>query len=186
MSPAKLWGKTDAVMTDAATKNLSIEKSVANALRSDQIPYHLLHKSHTVETLSDHIPYHLLHKSHTVEPLDFSNLEALKKIENSVSQRYMLEWINSALKLFIWGKKATVEAGIEALLNHVTQDKSGRSCSLAIRFDSTCHREGVRKRIFLYLQCWFAKLRKAPASLLEALLVLRKLYNETEAINQWV
>ena len=101
MSPAKLWGKTDAVMTDAATKNLSIEKSVANALRSDQIPYHLLHKSHTVETLSDHIPYHLLHKSHTVEPLGFSNLEALKKIENSVSQRYMLEWINSALKLFI-------------------------------------------------------------------------------------
>ena len=51
MSPAKLWGKTDAVMTDAATKNLSIERHVANALRSDQIPYHLLHKSHTVETL---------------------------------------------------------------------------------------------------------------------------------------
>ena len=70
MSPAKLWGKTDAVMTDAATKNLSIERHVANALRSDQIPYHLLHESHTVETLSDHIPYHLLHKSHTVETLD--------------------------------------------------------------------------------------------------------------------
>ena len=30
-------------------KNLSIEKSIANALGSNQIHYHLLNKSHTIE-----------------------------------------------------------------------------------------------------------------------------------------
>ena len=63
VSPEKLWGKTDAVMTAAATKNLIIEKSLG----------------------TDHIPYHLLCKSHTVEALDRSNLEVLKQIENSVA-----------------------------------------------------------------------------------------------------
>ena len=41
----KTMGKTDAVITVAATRNLNIEKSVANALGSGFIPYHLLCKS---------------------------------------------------------------------------------------------------------------------------------------------
>lgn len=32
-------------------KNLSIEKSIANDLGSDQIHHHLLNKSHTIEAL---------------------------------------------------------------------------------------------------------------------------------------
>ena len=49
-----------------------------------------------------------------------------------------------------------------------------------------CHREGVVKIIFLYQQRRFAKLGKDTVSLLEALPALRKLLDETEAINQLV
>lgn len=84
-------------------KNLSIEKSIANDLGSDQIHHHLLNKSHT----------------------------------------------------------------IEALL-------------------STVYDNEVSKRISLYQQRRFAKLGKAWASLLKALLVLTKLLDETEGTNQLV
>ena len=134
MPPAKVWEKTDAVMTSAATKNLSIEKSVVNALGSD------------------HIPHHLLWKSHAVEALDRSNLKVLKQTENSVSQRET-ERINPTLKWFFRGKKTTVEAGIKALLNLVTHDKNGRFCSLADHFSNICQRAVVIKIIFLYQQC---------------------------------
>ena len=38
----KLWEKTDAIMTDAVTKNLKIEYGIAEALNSTHIPMHLL------------------------------------------------------------------------------------------------------------------------------------------------
>ena len=78
-----------------------------------------------------------------------------------------------------------MDAGIEALLDLVTHDKSDRSCSLADHFSSICQR-GVIKRISLYRQRRFAKLGKAAASLLEALPVLRKFLDETKATNQLV
>ena len=131
-------------------KNLSIEKSVDNTLDSDQILYHLLCKSHTVEAL------------------DWSNLEVLKQIENSVSQKESLERINPPLKSFFRRIKTTAEASIEALLNFVTHDKSGRPCSLANHFDSIC----VIKIIFLYRQ--------------HRLQSLQKLLDETESTNQLV
>ena len=37
-----LWNKINAIMTDAVTKNFSIESAVADALGSDHIPYHIL------------------------------------------------------------------------------------------------------------------------------------------------
>ena len=47
--PKMLWEKIDAIMTDAVTKNLKIEYTIAEALGSTHIPVHLLCKSHTVE-----------------------------------------------------------------------------------------------------------------------------------------
>ena len=49
VSACILWGKTDSVMTNAVTKNLSIEVDVSEHFGTDYKPYHLLCKSHTVE-----------------------------------------------------------------------------------------------------------------------------------------
>ena len=78
---------------------------------------------------STHRPYHLLCKPHTVEKLDVSNILVLSKVEAT-----------------------TVEAGIDALMTLVTNDKSGKTTLLADLFDMICEREGVMKRIFLFQQ----------------------------------
>ena len=46
--PSLFWENTDLVMTDAATKNLSIQELISEAFHSDHQPYHL-RKSHNVE-----------------------------------------------------------------------------------------------------------------------------------------
>ena len=48
-----------------------------------------------------------------------------------VKQQDVFEKINPSLRSFFRGKKALVEAGIEALLTLITHDKSGKSCSQA-------------------------------------------------------
>ena len=103
LQPKTLWEKVSAIMTDAVTKNLEIEETIAKALDS---------------------PHILLH-------LDKSTLEVLNEIEKSVKQQEIFEKINPALKSFFHGKKALVEAGIEALLSLITHDKSAKSCSQA-------------------------------------------------------
>lgn len=163
-----LWAKIDALMTDAVTKNLEIERTITKALNSD------------------HRPFHLLCKSHTVEALDKSNLEVLADIEKSVKQQEILEKINPALRSFFRGKKAIVEAGIEALLSLITHDKSAKSCSQADMFEHICEREGVNKRVFLYQQRRFAKLGKAASSVLQAKDILQMLVDEVEGTNQLV
>ena len=132
LQPKTLWEKVDAIMTDAVTKNLEIEETIAKALDSS------------------HIPLHLLCKSHTVEALDKSSLEVLNEIEKSVKQQEIFEKINPALKSFFHDKKALVEAGTETLLSLITHDKSAKSCPQADLFDFTCEREGVSKTVFLY------------------------------------
>ena len=97
ITPAMLWEKIDALMTDSVTKNLGIKDTVPEGLGST------------------HHPYHLLCKSHTVEALDRSSLEVLSKIEKSVSQQQTMEGNNPALKCFFRGKAAIVEAGIDAV-----------------------------------------------------------------------
>ena len=134
IEPVHLWEKEDAIMMDAVTKNLGIEETVSTTLGSS------------------HEPYHLLCKSHTVEALDRPNFEVLSKIEKSVKQQDVLEQINPSLKSIFRGKKALVEAGIEALLSLITHDKSGKSSSQADIFDHICEREQILKRVFLYQQ----------------------------------
>ena len=90
------------------------------------------------------------------------------------------------MKSFFLGKKALVQAGIEALLSLVTHDKFVKSCSQADLFDFICEREGVNKRVFLYQQRWFTKLGKAALLILEAKDVLQMLVDEVEGTNQLV
>ena len=163
-----LWEKIDALMTDAVTKNLEIEETIAKALDSD------------------HIPFHLLCKSHTVEALDKSSLDVLARVEKSVKQQEILEKINPALRSFFRDKKAIAEAGIEALLSLFTLDKSAKSCSQADLFEFICEREGVSKRVFLYQQRRFAKLGKAASSILQARDIMQMVVDEVEGTNQLV
>ena len=164
--PDQLWKQVDCLMTDAVTKNLEIEKTIAAALRLS------------------HIPLHLLCKSHTVEALDRSNLEVLARIEKDVNQQQILESINPRLRSFFRGKTAVVECGIDALLKLVTHNKSANSCSEADQFDRICEREHVRKRIFLYQQRRFAKLGKSASSILDAKDILQMLLDEVDSTNQ--
>ena len=167
-SQCALWENSDAIMTDAVTKNLKIEDIVSEELGTT------------------YKPMHLLCKSHTVEALDRSSLDVLYEIEKTVKQREILEGINPSLKSFFRGKKTTVEAGIEALLALVTHDKSGKSTSLANLFYHICERDGLVKRIFLYQQRRFAKLGKAAASLVKALPTLQKVIDEADHTNQLI
>ena len=104
-----MWEKVDLLMTNAVTKNLGIEDTIPNAFGSN---------CH---------PYHLLYKSHIVEELDCSNLNVLAEVEKSVKQQEIFEGINPSIKSFFHGN--LVEPGIEARLNLIMHDKSGRSCS---------------------------------------------------------
>ena len=97
-----------------------------------------------------------------------------------------MESINPALKSFFRGKTSVVEAGIEAILNLVTHDKSAKSSSQANLFEFICEREGAIKRIFLYQQRRFAKLGKAAASILNAFNILMMLLNEVDGSNQLI
>ena len=104
-----MWEKVDLLMTKAVTKNLGIEDTIPNAL------------------VSNHHPHHLWCKSHTVKALDRSNLSVLAEVEKSVKQQEIFEGINPSIKSFFHGN--LVEPGIEARLNLIMHDKSGRSCS---------------------------------------------------------
>ena len=166
--PSTLWENVDALMTDAVTKNLGIAQTISKTLQSS------------------HHPLHLLCKSHTVEAIDRSSLQVLSTIEKRVNQQQIFESINPALRSFFRGKKALVEAGIEALLTLITHDKSGKSCSQADLFDHICEREGVNKRVFLYQQRRFAKLGKAASSVFQAKDILQMLVDEVSGTNQLV
>ena len=160
----------DALLTDAASRNLKIEGMIVTSLESD------------------HEPVHLLCKSYSVEKLDASNLNVLSQVENSINQRHKLEDITPPLKSFFFfhGKKTTVEAGIDAWITLVSYNKPEKPCSQTDLFDFICELEGVRKYIFLYQQCRFAKLGKAAASVAQAYPMLKMLLDETTSTNQLV
>ena len=168
IEPVRLREKVDAIMTDAVTKNLGIEETVLTTLGSS------------------HQPYHLLCKSHTVEALDRSNLEVLSKTEKSVKQQDVLEQINPPMKTFFRGKKALIEAGIEALLSLITLGTSGKSSSQADLFDHICEKEQIHRRVFLYQQRRVVILGKAALCIRQAKDILQMLIIEVEGTNQLV
>ena len=57
---------------------------------------------------------------------------------------------------------------------------------MASLFDRICEREGETKRIFIYQEQRFAKLRKAAAGIVEAYPILRLLLDEITTTNQLI
>ena len=53
VTASNLWGKINAIMTDAVSKDLKIEDEVADVLQSRHVSYHILCKSHTCERQSN-------------------------------------------------------------------------------------------------------------------------------------
>ena len=109
VTPSLLWKNTCAFMTDAASKNLGVEKLVSQ------------------EFESDHVPHHLLCKSHTVEGIETSNIQILATLENSLKMRQGFEELNPNLKSWFRGEKAVFLAGIKCLINPILHDKSSHS-----------------------------------------------------------
>ena len=69
-------------MTDAVTKNLKIEYTIAEKLKSD------------------YIPIHVLCKSHTCEKFDACNVETLAELEAKVNLRQQIESMEPNLNFF--------------------------------------------------------------------------------------
>lgn len=97
-----LWEKTDHYMTDNVSQNLEVVSLVAEIMRSD------------------HKPNHLLCKSHMVKKLDNCNIDVLASIKTKVDLQEKMVAINPTLKPFFRGKEATVLSGIMTILKLVT------------------------------------------------------------------
>ena len=78
-----LWERIDSIMTDAVTKNLNIEKTIAEELNSD------------------YVPYHLLCKSHTCEKFDACNVQTLGDLEAKIKLREQIESREPPLKSYL-------------------------------------------------------------------------------------
>ena len=112
-----LWERIDAVMTDAVSKNLNVENSVADSLNSE------------------HVPYHILCKSHTCERLDEDNLSTLAALEERLNLRDLILKREPLLKSFLRGSKSIVYCALVALLKLVSHEGDGKTTSLADQFD---------------------------------------------------
>ena len=161
ISAKNLWEKIDNFMTDSVTKNLEVEKYVAEKLGSD------------------HIPHHILCKAHVVEKFDETNLKVLSNIEVQLQLRQKLECLNPSLKPFFRGKKAIVLAGITALTKLITHEKSGNNANLAEEFDRNLEQGSLTKHISLYKERRFTKLGYSAASILQALPQITQVLMET-------
>jgi hypothetical protein len=111
------WEKVDAVMTDAASKNLHVEVGV----------------SETLETA--HVPVHILCKSHVCEKLDECCNSVLKEAENKIELYDMLVKREPMLKSFLRTPKSIVASVvIPALMKLVSKGDDGKVISMADEF----------------------------------------------------
>ena len=159
VSAKDLWEKITAIMTNSVTKNLKIEDGVADVLKSNYRPYHLLCKFHPV--------------------LDRSNIEVLSTIENQLNFSEKLESIIPSVRSFLCGEKCVTVCGIKSILNLISHDKSASSTSQAFLFDFVLRRDNQVKHRSLYQERRFTKLGYSAASILDALPYLRILLNES-------
>ena len=100
-------------MTDSVSKNLEIEDGVADVLKSNYKPYHMLCKFHLVETF------------------DRSNIEVLSTIENQLNFKEKLESTNPSVRSFLCGEKCVAVCGIKSILNLISHYKSASSTNQA-------------------------------------------------------
>ena len=116
-SPAVLWEMLDGFMTDSVSKNLDVEKMVAEMLGSS------------------YWPEHFLCVSHTIEKFDIMCISVLVDIEKKISLRGKIESSYPELRSFFRGKQCIVQCAIVALCKLICPETSGRSSSLSDEFD---------------------------------------------------
>ena len=135
---------------------------------------------------SDHVPLHTLCKAHMVEALDRSNIEVLGQLDKKVGFREALESTNPAIKSFSRGEKAVAVSAIKSILKFVSHDKSATSSNQADLFDYILEREGKVKHLSLYQERRFTKLGYSCSSILDAILYIQMVVDETHLNNQHV
>ena len=155
VSAATLWERTNAIMTDAVSKNLKIEEGIAEQLDSN------------------HVPKHLLCKSHTVEELDNSNIRVLAAVEKACNFRQSIEGLHPGTKRFTRGSLSIVIMGINTIMNWISHHKSSLPTNVAEEFDIVCQEEGRTRTYTLYQQRRFAKLGYVAGAILEAIDLLQ-------------
>ena len=165
VTPSMLWEKVDAMMTDAAAKNLEVVKAVSEVLKSS------------------HLPYHLLCKSHTCERLDYDILSALIELENKINLRSAIVSKEQGLRSFLGCSKSVVEVALAALLKLVSRETDGKTISLREQFDCTLESEGIHKSLSLYKEKRFTKLGYLAGAVYDCLPYFRKILTETPLNN---
>ena len=160
-----LWEQIDAVMTDAVSKNLKIEKVVAEQLGSK------------------HVLYHLLCKSHVCERFDGDNLTTLAAIEDKIDLRVMIVKREPALKSFLRQKKSVVETALAALLKLVSHEGDGKTTSLAEQFDLILEEVGVYKSFSLYKEKRFTRIGYQAGAVYDCIPYLKQLLAQTPLNN---
>lgn len=113
LTPVQLWGRIDALMTDAVTKNLKIEDKVS------------------VQLNTTHVPLHFLCKSHICERLDAYNLATVSRL----GLKEMIVKREPALKSFLTSNKSVTETALIALLKLVSTEGDGKTVSLSDDFE---------------------------------------------------
>ena len=165
-TPAALWEKINALMTDSVAKNLHIEELVAATLNST------------------HIPFHLLCVSHTCEVFDRGNLRVLKDCEEKLKLRELLVARMPALKSFLQNNKSVVLVALEAMNKLVSND--GHKSSQWELFDKEVCDAGKTKKHSQFQERRFAKLGYTAATILYHLAEYQGLLEKTKANNQLV
>lgn len=136
-----IWQKIDSLMTDAAAKNLEIEKEISRRLNSD------------------HVPIHLLCNTHVCECFDKSCLICLNKMEG-IKELNMKEIILCRLpdlKSFLHGK-SVVQAAIEAFIK--ITEHSAKTAAIPDEFEKVLIENGRKRKFTAYKERRFGVLGK--------------------------
>ena len=163
--PAVLWEKLDGFMTDSVSKNLEVEKIVADKLGSN------------------YWPEHFLCVSHTIEKFDAMCINVLVDIEKKISLREKIESSHPELKSFFRGKQCIVQCAIVALCKLISPDTSGKSSSLSDEFDLLIEKKNRVKTVYMYQERRFTKLGTTAASIIDSLDLYQILLDETTRNN---
>ena len=165
-SAGSLWEKVDAVMTDAASKNLLVEARVSEMLKTA------------------YVPVHILCKSHVCEKLDECCQNVLKEIEHKIGLREILIKREPMLKSFLRTPKSIVASVvIPALLKLVAKGGDGKVTSMADEFSLILEENNVHKSFSLYKERRFTRLGHTAGALADCAPYFKRMLNETSKNN---
>lgn len=155
LSPVDIWESIDAIMTNAASKNLEIGKGVAKLLYPDKPPDEW------------HIPKHLLCKSHVCEKLEESCTKVCKALEQKLNIKEIIVKKQPPLKSFLNKSSCVARGALDALIKLASHQSSGKTVSLAKEFDLILEERGKAKSFSLYVEKRFTRFGHAAGATLD-------------------